>query len=348
MKNKIIKYENEEKKKLLKRNYFIKNFLVIKNLKINLKCFIIIIIIFSLNKLNFLKFNLNKESIFLHLLYKKEKQKVCVCTLGKRENKYAREFVEHYKKYGIDKIIIYDNNDPKDEKFETVLSDYIKSKYVEIKNFRGKSKIQIKAMNDCYKNNYKKYDWFVMVDMDEFIFLDKYKSIKLFLRKRRFIKCYLIHLNRLFHTDNNQLYYKNKSLFQRFPEYKTKVTSVKSIIRGNISNMIIKHQHKINDRYKACNGFGDIINQTKKPTLFKYYYFDHFYFKSTEEFIEKINRGDCYYIPSQKLKFHKIKFYFSHNEITEEKIKLIEKKTGVDLEYFKKILLKKKNKKNKI
>ena len=106
MKNKIIKYENEEKKKLLKRNYLIKNFLVIKNLKINLKCFIIIIIIFSLNKLNFLKFNLNKESIFLHLLYKKEKQKVCVCTLGKRENKYAREFVEHYKKYGIDKIII--------------------------------------------------------------------------------------------------------------------------------------------------------------------------------------------------------------------------------------------------
>ena len=348
MKNKILKYENAEKKKSLKRNYLIKNFLVIKNLKINLKCFIIIIIIFSLNKLNFLKFNLNKESIFLHLLYKKEKQKVCVCTLGKRENKYAREFVEHYKKYGIDKIIIYDNNDPKDEKFETVLSDYIKSKYVEIKNFRGKSKIQIKAMNDCYKNNYKKYDWFVMVDMDEFIFLDKYKSIKLFLRKRRFIKCYLIHLNRLFHTDNNQLYYKNKSLFQRFPEYKTKVTSVKSIIRGNISNMIIKHQHKINDRYKACNGFGDIINQTKKPTLFKYYYFDHFYFKSTEEFIEKINRGDCYYIPSQKLKFHKIKFYFSHNEITEEKIKLIEKKTGVDLEYFKKILLKKKNKKNKI
>ena len=42
MKNKIIKYENEEKKKLLKRNYLIKNFLVIKNLKINLKCFIII------------------------------------------------------------------------------------------------------------------------------------------------------------------------------------------------------------------------------------------------------------------------------------------------------------------
>jgi len=344
MKNKIIKYGNEEKKKLLKRNYLSKNCSVINCLKINLICFIIILIIL----ISYKKIYLNKESISHHSFYKKAKLKVCLCTLGKKENKYAREFVEHYKKYSIDKIIIYDNNEPKDEKFETVLSDYTKNKYVEIKNFRGESKIQIKAMNDCYKNNYKKYDWFVMVDMDEFIFLDRFKNIKLFLSKRRFIKCYLIHLNRLFHTDNNQLYYKNKSLFKRFPEYKTIVTSVKSIIRGNISDMKIIHQHKINDKYRTCNGFGDIINQTKELKLFKYYYFDHFYFKSTEEFIEKINRGDCFFIPSKKLKLHKIKFYFSHNEITEEKIKLLEKKTGVNLNDFKKQLLKKKNEKVKI
>ena len=25
--------------------------------------------------------------------------KVCICTLGKKENKYIREFVSHYKKY---------------------------------------------------------------------------------------------------------------------------------------------------------------------------------------------------------------------------------------------------------
>ena len=245
-------------------------------------------------------------------------------------------------------IIIYDNNDPQDEKFETVLSDYIKSKYAKIKNFRGQSTIQIKILNDCYKNNYKKYDWFVMADMDEFIFLDKFKNIKTFLSERRFIKCNLIHLNRLFHTDNNQLYYKNKSLFQRFPEYQTEVTTVKSIIRGKKSNIRIKHQHIINKKYKACNGFGEFINRTKQHTYFKYYYFDHFYFKSTEEFIEKINRGDCYFASSNRLKFRKIKYYFSHNKITEEKIKLFEKKTGINLEFFKKKLLKKKDKKIKI
>ena len=51
--------------------------------------------------------------------------KVCLCTLGKKENMYAREFVEHYKKYDIDKIFIYDNNEVTGESFDLVLEDYI-------------------------------------------------------------------------------------------------------------------------------------------------------------------------------------------------------------------------------
>jgi hypothetical protein len=75
--------------------------------------------------------------------------KVCLCTLGKKENMYAREFVEHYKKYDIDKIFIYDNNEVTGESFDLVLADYIKNKYVEIINYRGKVKIQIPILNDC-------------------------------------------------------------------------------------------------------------------------------------------------------------------------------------------------------
>ena len=30
--------------------------------------------------------------------------KVCLCTNGKKENLYAREFVQHYINYGVDKI----------------------------------------------------------------------------------------------------------------------------------------------------------------------------------------------------------------------------------------------------
>ena len=49
------------------------------------------------------------------------KNKTCICTLGKQENKYIREFVEYYNRIGVDKIYLYDNNDIKGEKFENVI-----------------------------------------------------------------------------------------------------------------------------------------------------------------------------------------------------------------------------------
>ena len=80
-----------------------------------------------------------------------------------------REFVLHYKKYKIDKIIIYDNNDIHGEKFEFIIDDYIKLGLINIVNIRGKEGYQYKAMQHCLNNNYKKYQWILFIDMDEFI-----------------------------------------------------------------------------------------------------------------------------------------------------------------------------------
>ena len=44
--------------------------------------------------------------------------KVCVCCIGRRENRYINEFIEHYLTIGVDKIFIYDNNHGEEEHFE--------------------------------------------------------------------------------------------------------------------------------------------------------------------------------------------------------------------------------------
>ena len=79
------------------------------------------------------------------------KLKVCICTLGKKENKYIREFVSHYRKYGVDKIFLYDNNNLNDERFDNIISDYLKIKFVEILNYRGKETPQFTIFDNCYK-----------------------------------------------------------------------------------------------------------------------------------------------------------------------------------------------------
>ena len=70
---------------------------------------------------NFISINFKKiififfiYAIFLINIQKYTKfLKICICTLGKQENKYIKEFIEFYKEFGIDKIFIYDNNNIK-------------------------------------------------------------------------------------------------------------------------------------------------------------------------------------------------------------------------------------------
>ena len=282
---------------------------------------IILIIIFSIKILVFKIINI----------------KVCLCTIGKKENLYAKEFIQHYKNYGIDKIFLYDNNDINGEIFDDVISEYIKSNFVEIINYRGRNKIQLIAMNDCYEKNNKDYNWLLFYDMDEFIFLKNIKSIKNFLNKRRLYNCQIIQLNWIQHTDNNYLHYENRSLSERFNKRGKKIKDlfdIKSILRGNMSTNITS-VHFLNPNLECCDGFGKkkiINNYTDKYPDYKNYYIDHYYSKSTEEFINKINRGSVAY--GNKKRADIIKFYFEINNITQQKIDYFEKEIKINLSYL--------------
>ena len=211
--------------------------------------------------------------------------------------------------------------------------------FVEIINWRGKKQPQLKIMNNCYQNNYNNYDWLIFYDIDEYINLKDFSNIKFFLNKKRFSQCQLIYLNLIVHTDNNQLYYENKSLFQRFPEIvpRTKPEGqnleIKFMLRGHIPNIIIEGQHYCNIELNNCNGFGKSntslgLYHTKEPD-FRYYYIDHFFSKSTEELIEKIIKGDCLY--DDLIKLNKIERYFRQSKPSKEKIELIAKRIDLNM-----------------
>ena len=269
--------------------------------------------------------------------------KVCLCTMAKNENRYIREFVQHYENYGVDKIFLYDNNDVDGEKFDEILSDFIKKGFVEVRNWRGKDKPLMPIMNDCYQTNYLIYDWLIFYEIDEYIHLSNYTNIKPFLNLPKFIPCEVIYLNLICHTDNNLLYYDNRSLAERFPQTVPKHKKggyrleIKSILRGHIPNIEIKSNHLLNTELKNCNGYGNknryFYNTYTNENDYTHYYIDHYYSKSTEEFIDKINKGDVY-ITTLKYFMEKVDKYFHQSEITKEKIDFIESKTGLNLSIY--------------
>ena len=75
---------------------------------------------------------------------------------------------------------------------------------------------------------------------------------------------------------------------------------------------------------QRCNGFGKIYKYSKircnKLEYNNYYYIDHYMFKSTEEFMNKINRGDCLAHNNMGVKIYKISLYLRFNQIKKEKM----------------------------
>jgi len=310
---------------IINKNFKNKNFYYIflniyyKFINIIKKIYLLIIIFFILN--NFIKNGLNNI-------------KICVCTIGKNENRYIREFISYYIKYGVDKIILYDNNNIDGERFEKQINDFIYKRFVEIKNWRGIKHPQIKMYNNCYKLYNRKFEWLIFSDIDEFIFLKSYSNIKDYLKQSKFNNCQSIQLNWLLYTDNNLTFYQNQSLEKRFTEtesIKKRIINIysngKTLLRGHISNINLTGIHIITKKLKNCDGFGNIIKSKFIKFDFKNYYFKHYYSKSLEEFVEKLKKGD---VLRGTIK-EKIKRYFKYNEITSNRIYYLEKHLNVDL-----------------
>ena len=131
--------------------------------KFNIKKFFIILEIF----LFILMINFPKHKIKFY----NNEIKISLCSMGRKENLYIKEFVEYYFKLGIDHIFIYDDNEPNKEKISDALGSKYHNKITIYENIKERINSQQTAFTNCYQKNFKKYDWFLMVDMDEYLYI---------------------------------------------------------------------------------------------------------------------------------------------------------------------------------
>ena len=256
--------------------------------------------------------------------------KIMLCSIGKNENLYAKEFVEYYISLGFDKIIILDNNDLNGDRFEEILKNYVDKKLVEIKDLRGLKYIQILSFNYCYRKYKYIFDWIAFFDFDEFLYIKNNTNIKKYLYSNKFNKCQQILFHWHIYNDNDLLRYENKTMIKRFTQLRYLDTRTKFIVRGNLENLLIPSSHiAINTNY--CNSKGEKIfpksfnlSTMEKDSIA---YIKHFYTKTAEEYCQKRKRGYAQSLSKQSINLTKneINLFFQYNKMTFEKMKTLYK-----------------------
>jgi len=269
---------------------------------------------------------------------------IALCTMGKEENLFLNEFVDYYLNLGINHMFIYDNNPPNIEKMSNVLENKYKNNVTIYENMSNINNMQSNAFTDCYQKNKNLFDWFLMVDMDEYLYLVEDNSLKDYLSNKNFEKCDFIKFNWAISTDNNLVHYDNRTLFQRFKYPFLKDKFVKTMIRGNIPDLKYwVHSPNISPlKNISCINTGEQIITNKvniesvKPINLEKAFIIHFRFKSTEELINKFKRGYGNWYGRNTINFLKgnLDDYFDQNKITLEKINYVEKELKFNLWYY--------------
>ena len=265
--------------------------------------------------------------------------KIAIAAVAKNEELYIQEWIDAYKKLGVNHFFIFDNNDIGNNSLAKVLYSNSDLNLIDVRGQEAFKSIgyQFGAYKYVYDNFKNDYDYIGFFDIDEFLHLYG-MSIPEWLDKHKILQnANVIKFNWIMYGDNNLVYYDDRPVQERFlianpPEqcniknfpdtYHTKclVKCEKELINGGPHNFILKDGI-------STNTIGNIIPSESPfsiPPTFKNGYIKHYSTKTIQEYLFKkcknlIDATGGYISLDDRLKS-----FFVTNIYTEEKQKCID------------------------
>lgn len=257
--------------------------------------------------------------------------RVAVCAISKWEDQYLVEWVEYYKSIGFTNVLFYDNNIEGDDGQYNILKPYIDDGFVIYHDFRTFQNCcqQRLCYVECMKAYKNSFDWIAYFDIDEFIDIGEYKTISAFLKSNKNFQEYdNIAIRWVIMDDNDLVHNDGRPCLERFtvkredaqPNVKS-IANTKKITIESISNKF--NPHVLNVHNNICNIYGKKYNkEVDRNEINAPVYIKHFRFKTVEELLDKIKRGDVYTIGFDRAKLL-IAWFFGYNKKTKEKEDII-------------------------
>lgn len=260
---------------------------------------------------------------------KQEKQNCALCAIGRRENRYAQEFVSYYLALGFKHIYLYDNAREGEERLADVLSVFPAETLTVIPWPDATEDAQRSAYNDCYHRYGSNHEWLAFFDFDEYLTFTPGNSLAQVLDRCHGYQCILVNWMNM--TDSGLLHYDPRPLTERFTmpmPFDRKVggnypenNHVKCIVRTGIPGLRFRQPHSPKEpRLLCCNARGEQCRQQPRIAYdHTTAYLRHYTTKTIGEWLEnKMQRG----VPDrtdERFRQDYQDFFFRVNERTPEK-----------------------------
>jgi hypothetical protein len=206
-----------------------------------------------------------------------------ICAIALNEELYIDEWINYNLLLGFSHIFIYDNSN--DNSLKSKASDR-----VTIIHFPGSVK-QLEAYTIFTLQYKSRCKWAAFIDIDEFIVLKKHNNINDLLSEYEL--CDGVVLNWKMFGTSNETEYKNEPVLKRFKMCSATINAhYKSIVKLNTVVSVSSPHSLVTINGKICDLNMLVINDIFNPAGDGHIAcIHHYYTKSEEEFIKKINRG---------------------------------------------------------
>lgn len=282
--------------------------------------------------------------------------RVAVIACVKQEEHYIKEWLDWHVSIGFDHFFLADNNDNGYTPcLESVVKDYIDRGVVTIVDFHDVHPIQPICYNKILEQYDEDYDWYAIIDVDEFISLPRDGDIKTFLSN--FDDTAIVFLHWQYYGDNGLIRYEDKPVQERFTQPVSKNNGKTPFIKSLFRNRTYMDNHtvkpfKVSSQHSVVKMFEDNDTLIRRNCLrelfvdnrtietipyndreFDVAYIKHFITKSLEEYMEiKRKRGGALQ-KNQKIQYGRYDplRYFFYNETTPDKERFLKENYGIDI-----------------
>jgi len=221
------------------------------------------------------------------------KKKIALICIAQKEDLYLQEWIDYHLKLGFDDIHIFQNNwrfKNQNQKSNVYLHEYdgvtkINNDPLWVRN------IQSRCYTEFIQNNYEKYEWVAIFDVDEFLVLKETKNVKTFISNYDNYNCLIINWAMFGDSGLTEFDEKNASVILRFTKRKSgQHGQFKSICK--LGSEVTHNVHWtggkwVDPDFNTGSGPYNYKGNFNKAQL------NHYFVKTRPEFLMKRERGNA-------------------------------------------------------